>query len=239
MPRKMSQLARGQMTTWLDLVTSRCLHRFAKMDAKVVKRRRGGRYCVAGGPNNQSCKNTSYTEGIRMHQFPTDPVIRGKWVKFVQRNRKDFAEPISKYSALCSAHFEESCYTRRFSFHLEEMENINMNRVLIKGSVPSRATTFPASPEELTQRAKRKVSKQHGFDPDNMQFWIIIGIWFSIDQKRCFICAPRLKEAENRVGATTLRGACRITLDSDSFTRNHHDQWRFQVRTIASSSPWL
>jgi hypothetical protein len=94
------------------------------MDANVVKRRRGGRYCAAGGPNNQSSKNTSYTEGIRMHQFPTDPVMWGKWVEFVQRHRKDFAEPIGKYSALCSVHFEESCYTRRFSLHLEEMENI-------------------------------------------------------------------------------------------------------------------
>ena len=30
----------------------------------------GGRYCVAGGPNKVSCKNTSYTPGISMHRFP-------------------------------------------------------------------------------------------------------------------------------------------------------------------------
>ena len=40
-------------------------------------KRRGGRYCVAGTPNQQSCKNTSFTPGIRMHQFPSDPSVRG------------------------------------------------------------------------------------------------------------------------------------------------------------------
>jgi len=39
--------------------------------AKKVKKK-GGRYCVAGAPNNQSCKNNSYTPGVTMHQFPLD-----------------------------------------------------------------------------------------------------------------------------------------------------------------------
>lgn len=114
---------------------------------------------MAGGPDNQSCRNTSYTEGIRMHQFPRDPVIRSKWVKFVQRHRKDFGEPVNNYAALRSAHFEESCYTRRLSLNLEAMKDEKMNSVLIKGSVPSRDSIAPASPEKLTKRAKRKVSK--------------------------------------------------------------------------------
>jgi len=39
------------------------------------KVRRGWRYCIAGTPNYyQSCTNSSNTLGIRMHQFPTDPV---------------------------------------------------------------------------------------------------------------------------------------------------------------------
>ena len=29
-----------------------------------------GKYCVAGGPNNESCKNNSTTPGISMHEFP-------------------------------------------------------------------------------------------------------------------------------------------------------------------------
>ncbi|XP_044176984.1 uncharacterized protein LOC122959630 isoform X1 [Acropora millepora] len=55
----------------------------------------GGRYCVVGAPNNQSCRNTSYTPGITMHQFPLDPKIRSQWVKFVQHHRVDFGEPLT------------------------------------------------------------------------------------------------------------------------------------------------
>ena len=82
--------------------------------ASSEKVQRGGIYCVAGTPNNQSCTNSSNTPGIRMHQFPSDPVVRDKWVKFVRKHRRDF-EPQLKYSSLCSAHFEESCYSRRLS----------------------------------------------------------------------------------------------------------------------------
>ena len=52
--------------------------------------RKGGRYCVAGAPNNQSCTNTNYTPGISMYQFPVDRAVREKWLKFVQRHRVDF-----------------------------------------------------------------------------------------------------------------------------------------------------
>ena len=50
-----------------------------------------------------------------MHQFPTDPVVRAQWVRFVQKHRVDFGEPVNKYASLCSAHFEESCFTRNRS----------------------------------------------------------------------------------------------------------------------------
>ena len=46
--------------------------------AKPVKH--GGKYCVAGAGNKKSCKNTSYTPGISMHVFPSDPRIRAKWI---------------------------------------------------------------------------------------------------------------------------------------------------------------
>ena len=32
---------------------------------------RGGRYCVAGIPNNESCKNSGKMKGVRMYQFPS------------------------------------------------------------------------------------------------------------------------------------------------------------------------
>ena len=78
--------------------------------AKPVKH--GGKYCVAGSGNNKNCRNTSYTLGISMHLFPSDPKIREKWVSFVQKLRKHFnSVSVKKNTALCSAHFEESCFS--------------------------------------------------------------------------------------------------------------------------------
>jgi hypothetical protein len=73
-------------------------------------------------------------------------------VKFVQRHRHNFMP--SKHSSLCSVHFEESCFTRPL---LEGTSSIKMNRVLVKGSVPTRDTTDIATPEPLSERQKRKV----------------------------------------------------------------------------------
>ena len=62
-----------------------------------------GKYCVAGGPGNVSCKNNSSTEGISMHTFPkSEGRLRNLWIKFVQRHRGSKWKP-SSYSALCSA----------------------------------------------------------------------------------------------------------------------------------------
>lgn len=91
-----------------------------------------------------------------MHQFPSDASLREKWVKFVQRHRHDFREP-SKYASLCSTHFEDSCYTRSLAPRLEEMSAVKLNRVLIKGSIPTRDTTDIATPNILSQRGKRQV----------------------------------------------------------------------------------
>ena len=41
-------------------------------------KRRGGRYCVAGAPNNHTFQNTLFSPVITMHQFPTDAVLREK-----------------------------------------------------------------------------------------------------------------------------------------------------------------
>ena len=87
-----------------------------------------------GAPNKQSFQNTLFSPGITMHQFATEAVLREKWIKFVQRHRRDF-KPEGKYTSLCSAHFEASCY----NFPIQ-LEGIQMNRILIKGSVPTRDT---------------------------------------------------------------------------------------------------
>ena len=93
--------------------------------------RRGEKYCIAGAPNNQSFQNTLFSPSITMHLFPTDAVLREKWIKFVQRHRRDF-KPEGKYTSLCSAHFEAPYY----NFPIQ-LEGIQMNRILIKGSVPT------------------------------------------------------------------------------------------------------
>ena len=37
-----------------------------------------GRYCGAGVRNRKICQNRSFIEGMRMQQFPTDPVGVGE-----------------------------------------------------------------------------------------------------------------------------------------------------------------
>ena len=72
-----------------------------------------GKYCVAGGPGNVSCKNNSSTEGISMHTLPkSEGRLRNLWIKFVQRHRGSKWKT-SSYSALCSAHFEPQYFLQR------------------------------------------------------------------------------------------------------------------------------
>ena len=122
--------------------------------ATQEKVKRGGRYCVAGGPGSTSCTNTSYTPGIKMHQFPKDEAVRLKWVKFVQRHRPSFINP-SKYSSLCSAHFEDTCY-----FHPQtDSTGVSWRGNLMKGSVPSRDSVNLPSAKKTSSRSKRLVSR--------------------------------------------------------------------------------
>ena len=69
--------------------------------AEKGKKPKGGRRCVAGAPNKTSCGNNPHTEGITMHQFPTDPVVRAQCVRFVQKHRGDFGEPVNSYTRPC------------------------------------------------------------------------------------------------------------------------------------------
>jgi len=85
------------------------------MADRKEKRKPQERYCVAGAPTQQSYKNTTFTPGIRMYQFPSDPAVWAKWVQFVWRHWHDFKDPTSKYASLYSAHFEELSYERSLS----------------------------------------------------------------------------------------------------------------------------
>ena len=108
-------------------------------NANHLKSKRGCKvFCVAGGPNNTPCTNNAETPGISMHCFPTNPSTQKQWVRFVQRHRSDFDG--KKYSSriwLCSAHFDPSCFSKRFSNSLDDLNSHNTRRVLIQGSVPT------------------------------------------------------------------------------------------------------
>lgn len=128
------------------------------------KRRVSGKFCVAGGPGNISCNNTSSTEGISMHTFPSDDILKRKWTKFVRKHRPGFKP--SQTSVLCSVHFEKHCFTRRLD--LFDPKNVSVEiskscRRLVKGSVPTIDTARQvkqAEAQDLTARDKRMIKRQ-------------------------------------------------------------------------------
>ena len=133
--------------------------KFNKMVESKKAVKPGERYCVAGAPNKESCKNTSYTPGISMHTFPTEPKVRAKWVKFVRNHHIDFGKRVSKYAELCSAHFEKHCFQNDIAWSM----GFANRRDLIGGSIPTRDTIIPEGPEVLTERHKRQVSKRFAY----------------------------------------------------------------------------
>ena len=134
--------SRGQITTLTSHVKTGKDFRDRKIKqvrGKSISKEKNnlGKYCVAGGPNNQSCKNNSSVPGISMHEF-TKPghKLRDVWIKFVQRRRHHW-QP-SPHSALCSAHFEPHCLHLRLDIEVEESEeDFETKRVL------HRSTAFP------------------------------------------------------------------------------------------------
>ncbi|XP_067030157.1 uncharacterized protein [Acropora muricata] len=122
------------------------------------KAKKGGSYCVAGAPNDVSCKNNTYTAGVSMHYFPKNEVVRQKWIKFVRRHRKDFKP--SNSSVLCSVHFEDSCFEHRpIAVPRENGEFIQLKKGLISGSIPTRDTVMPHS-SPLTSRKRRRMMRE-------------------------------------------------------------------------------
>ena len=66
-------------------------------------------------------------------------------VNFVKRHRADFKKPVSKSAAICSVHFEESCYKSmsQIALQLDEFKE-KMKKFLKKGSAPTLDTIAPA-----------------------------------------------------------------------------------------------
>lgn len=120
------------------------------------KRESGKTYCAAGSRNTVNCSNKSGLPGITMHYFPSDESLRQKWIRFVRIHRKDFVP--RKSSALCSAHFDESCFhVKGISLFDDSAKKTMPKRYLIRGSIPSKDAVVPYT-SPLTSRKRRRVS---------------------------------------------------------------------------------
>ena len=133
------------------------------MTTKVDKKR-GGLYCVCGGPGGVSCTNAAGTPGISMHKFPNKDKKLDQWklwVQFVRKHRPSFTP--TNFSAICSAHFERSCYPLRYS--LDVPSPLKPKSLYLKpGSVPTLDTVVPDDLQTpVSARQRRKVSIQFKF----------------------------------------------------------------------------
>ena len=93
-----------------------------------------GKYCIAGGPSDVSCKNNLKTEGISMHRFPSDSFVQTKWTSFVQRHRMQWKP--SSTSVLCLAHFVATDFEQWLDLNLKDPKEFTTKRWLKKGSIP-------------------------------------------------------------------------------------------------------
>lgn len=133
------------------------------MAASTTTTKRSGKYCVAGGPNGVSCKNSNSTEGISMHKFPAVKTgseadkekakTRALWIQFVRRHRAGFEA--TSTSVLCSAHFHPSC----FSTNVEIAGMVGIRRKLLPEAVPTTDIAgVPSGTDPSTSaRARRQV----------------------------------------------------------------------------------
>lgn len=76
----------------------------AEHDKPDKMKRVVGKRCVAAG-----CANTNAKAGIAMFLFPTDERRAKAWAKKVKQTRAGW-KTHTKYSVLCSEHFERSCF---------------------------------------------------------------------------------------------------------------------------------
>ena len=119
--------------------------------------RPGKTYRVAGGPTAVNCANKTGAPGITMHYFPMDETLRQKWTRFVRIHRKDFVA--CKSSALCAAHFDDSCFhLKGISISDDSGNSVKpKRRRLMLGSIPTKDTVVPYT-SPLTSRKRRMVS---------------------------------------------------------------------------------
>ena len=117
-------------------------------------------YCVARNADMTNCANKTGMPRISMHYFPKDETLRQKWIRFVRiRNSQERFRSIKKQSALCSAHFDETCFDRvGISVYDDSGKLVKPpKRHLVEGSIPSKDSVAPST-SPLSWRKRGKVS---------------------------------------------------------------------------------
>ena len=99
--------------------------------------------CIAAG-----CSKTT-KDGVSLHLFPADPKYRRLWAAKVRLTRAKWSGPTS-FSALCSEHFEPSC----FESGIHHSFDMTRRAILKHDAVP---TIFPASGKSKKVSERRNV----------------------------------------------------------------------------------
>ena len=107
-----------------------------------------GKRCVA------VCCSSTNADGISLFGFPKDAAVRALWVKEVQWTRAKWTA--TKYSVLCSKHFEEDCFETKVS--VASQFGIHKTRRLKPAAVPSifERPSAAVHPSEMGRTLVRK-----------------------------------------------------------------------------------
>ena len=110
-------LRRGRLSSDVIALTNKQTKDMASEEVEVSTsqhkmKKRGGQFCVAGGPHGTRCTNSTYRHGVSMHTFPANQTTNLSWTNFVRMHWLDF-RPCKK-SSFRSRHFEISCFVDRY-----------------------------------------------------------------------------------------------------------------------------
>ena len=123
---------------------------------KLKVSKHNGRSCVAGTYGGISCTNTQFTKGVSFHYFPKNAKRHQQWVLCVRRHRPEFKP--SRYSSLCSVHFEDCCYSAPRDAALQ----FRIRAKLKDDAVPR--VVYPAclAPEVISMQAGSRMTSSRG-----------------------------------------------------------------------------
>ncbi|XP_052822529.1 uncharacterized protein LOC106877732 isoform X6 [Octopus bimaculoides] len=113
-------------------------------------------------------QSSSAGSGTSLHRFPKDPVLRSKWINFVQTGRKNWAPCVS--SAICSLHFTSDdslgvlmkkfgCRTRVF-LKPGAIPTIQCPKMTLQTFQNSPTTQYVLSTEKPTEQWQDLVSRK-------------------------------------------------------------------------------